>query len=369
MRRAFFSRSGYTLLEVILTLGIAVLLLAGLYIALNTLLSQQRVGRSLAAHNAVLRSLLARLEHDLTSELAPLDPHVNPLAVQLSSGVVVPGASSGSTRSSSSGGSASSGNTGSSPGGATSTSNASNNTAGSSTGSNSTGNASGVSQVSGTGVGTEGPVVFNLGLQGDATHLTLYTSLAPTEVLRSLTAPSQTTPLVSDLRRITYWLAGSPDAPLGLARQEIKIATSADALTPFDPSQVDEKAYVLAEEVVGLSFQYFDGSDWLDSWDGTQVQADGQTPLGPPLAVAINLTLRRNTENGEGNTVNYRYVIALPTANNFLTTPSGSSALGSTGSTTGNASSGTAAGSSAATGSSAGTPPATNNSGSMRSTP
>jgi hypothetical protein len=362
MRRASFSRSGYTLLEVILTLGIAVLLLAGLYIALNTLLSQQRVGRSLAAHNAVLRSLLARLEHDLTSELAPLDPRVNPLAVQLSSGVVVPGASGGSTRNSSSGGSASSGTTGT--GGPTSTSNASNNTAGSSTG-----NASGVSQMSGTGVGTEGPVVFNLGLQGDATHLTLYTSLAPTEVLRSLTAPSQTTPLVSDLRRITYWLAGSPDAPLGLARQEIKIATSADALTPFDPSQVDEKACVLAEEVVGLSFQYFDGSDWLDSWDGTQVQADGQTPLGPPLAVAINLTLRRNTENGEDNTVNYRYVIALPTANNFLTTPSGNSAWGSTGSTTGNASSGTAAGSSAATGSSAGTPPATNKSGSMRSTP
>ena len=38
-----------------------------------------------------------------------------------------------------------------------------------------------------------------------------------------------------------------------------------------------------------LNFQYFDGTDWQDSWDSTALGPDGVTPLGSPLAIAVTI--------------------------------------------------------------------------------
>src|SRR5262249_9164583 len=139
---------------------------------------------------------------------------------------------------------------------------------------------------------TNGPVCFNLGLQGTSTQLSLYISKVPSEAFWNF-GSGQPAPVMSDLRRVDYWLARASGAPpLGLARQELKVVTTQDALNIFDPGAVDEKQFVISEDVVGLTFQYFDGTEWWDSWDGTVLQSDGQTPQGPPMAVAITLSVR-----------------------------------------------------------------------------
>ena len=162
-------------------------------------------------------------------------------------------------------------------------------------------------------------VVFNLGVQGDAGRLTLYVSQLPRELnLPPAILNSQPLPLVSDLRRITYWLAGGGDRPLGLARQEIKLVTSDDLMSAVPPGLPDEPSYVVAEEVKSLAFSYFDGNTRQDSWDGTTAGLDGATPIGPPVAIAIVVGIAApGVDNPEGpaDLKSYRHVVFIPTAN------------------------------------------------------
>src|SRR6185437_5616758 len=60
-----------------------------------------------------------------------------------------------------------------------------------------------------------------------------------------------------------------------------------------DPDLTTETTDVLVQEVTDLTFAYFDGQDWQSSWnpDGTATSPDGVTPLGPPRAVKVTLTL------------------------------------------------------------------------------
>jgi hypothetical protein len=122
-------------------------------------------------------------------------------------------------------------------------------------------------------------------------------------------------PTVSDLRTITYWLAS-----VGLSRQEVKLATSDEALNGLSVNPPDDPSLVIAEEARSLTFQYFDGTSWQDSWDGTQSPASGgNNPQGPPLAIAITIGLAvpgsTPSESGEVKLKTYRHVVAIPTAN------------------------------------------------------
>ena len=74
-----------------------------------------------------------------------------------------------------------------------------------------------------------------------------------------------------------------------MARQEIPLVTSDDALQNLPPGIDNESSYVLADEVRSLNFQYFDGTDWQDSWDSTALGADGVTPVGSPRAIAVTI--------------------------------------------------------------------------------
>jgi hypothetical protein len=160
--------------------------------------------------------------------------------------------------------------------------------------------------------------------QGNNEALVVTVSKWPREMDLSPNASPDSEPTgVSDLRRITYWVAGGGGSPLGLARQEVKVVTSSDAsLAPsIPPSVPDEASYVIAEEVKNLQFQYWDGTSWQDSWDSTQAGADGSTPQGPPLAIAITMDLALpGTDNGNGldshpKTKSYRHVVPILTAN------------------------------------------------------
>lgn len=284
-------RKAFTLLEVLLSAAIGVLLMAALYVAMNVQLDHAQAGREAVEQSLLVRALLRRMSNDIAPSLAA-DPPAN-----YSSG-----------RGSSGGGGASS------AGGSSSATTASGATTTPATG-------SGTSTTPSSG-STSSSTVPVLNLQGESERLILWVSRISPD-LSPLAASSTVT---SDLHRVTYWLAGGDSAPLGLARQEVKQATSDDALITVPPNIPDEATFVIAEEVQSVMFRFFDGSAWQDSWDGTQVTATNGTPIGPPQAVEITLVIANpNSQTQPGDSSNfktYRHVVAIPTANGMTSAPS-----------------------------------------------
>jgi hypothetical protein len=148
-------------------------------------------------------------------------------------------------------------------------------------------------------------------VQGDASHLVLSVSQQP-RLMDPQSDPANQ-PVITDLRRITYWLVDGG----GLARQDVMLASNDPTATAFPPS--GEESYVIADEVKSLSFSYFDGSNWNDTWDGTTAGPDGVTPIGPPVAIAITLDIafpsRDARADSEPEIKSYRHVVVIPSAN------------------------------------------------------
>jgi hypothetical protein len=261
--------------------AIGVMLLGALYVAFDVQLRQTRTGRALVESSEVTRNLLIRIDNDVALSLAPVASQTT------------------STPSQSSGGAGASGPTAA---------------AGSGTGS--TGAASSTTPTASTS--TNSGVTFNLGVQGDNNQLTIYQSRWPREVGQALADPDNAPnmPIFSDLRRVTWWLADGAGGS-GLARQEIPLATSDDALNAPAPDLGDGYSKLVAREVKSLTFQYFDVNQqsWVDSWDGTQPGPDGVTPIGPPAAISIVVEIALPNSDGEPVRKTFKHIVALPTAN------------------------------------------------------
>jgi hypothetical protein len=139
---------------------------------------------------------------------------------------------------------------------------------------------------------------------------------------------STSTDISSDLRSVGLWLVTNGSSTVGLARNELKQATSQDVGTDLT-SLPDQNNFVFAKEVQNILFEYFDGTTWQPTWDGsTVVGEDGLSVIGPPAAIRVTLTLRKNNNvnNPDSNEpgATYQRIIALPTSNNFpipTTTP------------------------------------------------
>lgn len=274
-------RRAFTLLEVLLAAAIGALLMAALYVAVDVQLRHAQAGRDVVEHSTLVRALFARIVTDLTPTMAPTVP--------------LPASSSG----------------GGGGGAAAAT------TATTSTSATGTTDSSTSSNQSATTATTSSVPVYNVGVQGETTRLVLSMSRLPREVDFALTTgvDPENLPLVCDIRRITYWLVNGGDLPLGLARQELKLVASDDLMAALPPEIPDELSYLMAEEVKSLTFSYWDGSAWSDTWDSTQVGADGMTPLGPPVGIAIVVGIATPGARGESNLKTYRHFIHLPTAN------------------------------------------------------
>src|SRR6266849_6293082 len=67
-------RPGFTLLEVMLAAAIGVLLMAGLYTALNLTLSHAQAGREKVEQSTIARSLFNRINSDVLTNLAAYRP-------------------------------------------------------------------------------------------------------------------------------------------------------------------------------------------------------------------------------------------------------------------------------------------------------
>lgn len=203
-------RPGYTLLEVVLAIGIGLLLLAALYVALDVQLRYMSSGRRAVAEAQLARGLLNRVAADVRGSLAML-PTTPTAEAAAASSTTSSSSTSGSSASSTSGGEDQSASTGQ----------------------------------------------FSYGMIGDSQQLTLFVSGVP----RLGQTMIETQLGVCDQRRIVYAIVPGQ----GLVRQEIRNVAGDEF------NDTTATADVLAAEVVELQFRYFNASTgaWDDQWDGS----------------------------------------------------------------------------------------------------
>jgi hypothetical protein len=140
------------------------------------------------------------------------------------------------------------------------------------------------------------------------------------------------TEIPSDVKTVVYFVRtedsefGLPEPATdgigkGLMRTEIDQAVSSWAEQNGDTTSLYAGAKLLAKEVTGLAFQYWDGAEWFPEWDS-------DTSGGLPLAVEIVLTIQPTKAMSEEEIANiamsntatlpeersYRLVVHLPTA-------------------------------------------------------
>lgn len=152
---------------------------------------------------------------------------------------------------------------------------------------------------------------FQAGVIGEADRLTIFMSK-----VAGLTKPADESPDgagESDIRRVTYWMTAN-----GLARQELPWVTSENAMASTDPVFDDgkeERDHVIAEEVTRVQFEYWDGSAWIETWDGRTLNDDGKTLKGPPAAIRVRFWLNvPGVERGETVEKEFRHTIAVRSA-------------------------------------------------------
>lgn len=135
---------------------------------------------------------------------------------------------------------------------------------------------------------------------------------------------SNTTSAPGDLRTVTYFASGTSaqlaSTQTGLARREIDRITASLAMEQGDSLQAQGNEEPMAPEVQDLQFRYFDGTQWLDQWDTTERS-------GLPMAVQIAIWLAQPEGRGESKEPRmYQLTVHLPaarpTTSSSTTTPS-----------------------------------------------
>ena len=297
-------RGAFTLLEVLLASALAIVLMAALYVALDVQLRLAAAGRDSIEQATLTRAIVMRLESDLSSGLGPVAPPIDNSAKNSARGSGS-GMGGGATGGGATGAGAGTG------GGATGGPPGTGGTPGGTTGGTGT---DPMADPGGTVVEEEvmtTTVSFGAGVIGAQDQLVIYAARVA-GVGRNVD-DSGDGPNPADARRVVYWMTDG-----GLARQELPWLTSDENMNSAGPvieSGKEEKDYVIAEEVTGLQFEYWDGSAWADTWDGRDTNADGITLKGPPMAIRIRFTLKLPGENpGETVEKEFRHTIAVRAA-------------------------------------------------------
>ena len=262
MKRSSPTRPGYTLLEILLASVIAMLLLAALYAALDVTLLRMEVNRDQIARNDLRRAVINRMSADLVNTLGPLPPK--------------------------SGGD---GMTGTGSSASTGTASASTATPASATTSTSASTPAATTDTTTTDspVVTGADIPFGSGIVGTDKQLMIFLSRVPTSLVDLEAAANVDVTLPADMRRVTYYL--STDG-VGLCRQERPWVTADGVWNTSDPDRTDEFSEIIAPEVLDVTFEYFDGSAWQSTWDGSQTASDGVALTGPPRAIRVTFEMQ-----------------------------------------------------------------------------
>lgn len=170
------------------------------------------------------------------------------------------------------------------------------------------------------------------GIVGDAYSIVIYTS----RPARSTSSSGGTTRL-SDMRSVSYFLADpSADGLQGTVGQQVAGQSSTidssgiQGLARLDGDQLSmqladsqsdteslaDSSELLAPEINYLQFQYFDGIEWLEEWDSS---AMGSLPLAVEIVVGFrpaDNVIQQETSSASSEMASdlHRYVVSLPLA-------------------------------------------------------
>jgi prepilin-type N-terminal cleavage/methylation domain-containing protein len=295
------TRGGFTLLEILLAALIASLLLAALYAAMHTTLQQTQVTRDAVEVEDLSRGVFNKMTIDLGGTLAPLPPKSGGNAAA-SGGTTAPAsttptAGAGTTPTDGS-------TTPTTPTTPTTDPNAAATDPNAAAMPGATDNATAVSA----------DYAFQGGLIGEDKKMVIYATKVPEVFSRYGNTGEQIRP---DQRQIIYWF----EQGRGLYRRERPWITADGVRNSIEADPEAPDAVLLAEEVTDLVLEYTDGSTWAGTWDGTVPGPDGVTPLGPPRAVKVTLTLQFTTGRGEPLTKTVSQIIPIRAAPGTYTPP------------------------------------------------
>ena len=243
-------RFGFTLIEFLVSVAICMILMAGLYFAVDIQTRSTKVGRAVVEEAMLARSVLDLVARDIEPAVTITQPF------RFRKGTLVYGSTPSSTSDSSSSdvtGSGSSGSAGSSTSGASTGSS-------SSTSSSSSGSSSGDSEEP---TSVYGPALIPPGVVGFPGSLNLY-------IRRDLRKDEQGT-LSSGVFRVTYGLIPSDEEGAdgqGLGRWEVKLAQTEIGLNP-DATPPENEFELVAPEVKAIRFKFHAG-------DGGDQKSPGQ---------------------------------------------------------------------------------------------
>lgn len=328
-------RSAFTLLELLIAVGLTSILMIALFSALQIYFDLQLDSHEEITRQQISRTVLRQMTRDIQSVVFTKKKVTDDTEGTTTS--TSSGSSSGTGASTSGSGS---GSSSSSTGGGSSTGGSSSGTGtGSSSGSTSgslDGNSYGQSSIDPETVMT----TYTSGLVGSATDLQLFVS-RPERSLSYVTAQelSSTSQRTSDLMLIRYLMADSGAGGLGSAiadRESLGNASGAVGLAKLQgdlyglstATQTSEElpqvaaAQLLAKEVSGVAFRYFDGLNWQESWDSNALNE-------MPKAIEIVLTLRSSEEADDNSSeeedpysfpeTTHRMVVPIPVAEPYVT--------------------------------------------------
>lgn len=376
---------GFTLLEVILSLSLAVGVMGVIAMAINLHAKATLSGRAQVAQAQLARSVLNQISDDLRCAIQPFEQDFsgafavasdaagesqntgesdNPSGGDNAQGT--PGGQGSNKTQGGTGAGAGAGVSAKSPSGSTSRSSGSGSAAGgaasggqSSGGGNagaaSSGSDSSSTASSSTTTSADVPVLI-----GTPYELQLDVSRLPrVDQYETMMAASGTlADIPSDVKTVAYYVANvsaaqsaavseysSGGATTALVRRSLDRAVTRYASQSGDAAGLDAAAEILATEVTNIQFAYFDGTTWVTEWDS-------QTQQGLPLAVEILLTIATRTNGNAAQTAlssltgespddiietKFRHVVHLRAAD----AASGGGGTAAAGDTTGSAASGT----------------------------
>jgi Prokaryotic N-terminal methylation motif len=353
-------RRAFTLLEVVLALGLTVIVMALVGTALTSTLRLVESGRVKTERDQLARAILAKIGDDVRATVR-YEPFDSSGMMKLATNTTLNTDSTG--QSSSSG---TTGTSGTSSSSSTTTSGGTSTTSGtSSSGSQSSGSSSGSSSSSSgsSSSSTPPPVVSTTitGLIGDDTGLQIDIGRIPRldEYVASENngANQSSAPPPSDVRRVMYYLAnstssivpsssGTSNSGTGLIRSEFDHASAQYTVDTGGDSSGASNPAVVAPEVLAIEFSYYDGSQWNTAWDTTSYNGLPQLikisivlsdPSRPKSAPEQNFASVEDAAQQDPDNV-YSVIVRMPACDPIPAVSSSGSSSGSSSSSSGSSS-------------------------------
>ena len=252
---------GYTLLEVVLAISIAMSLVYAIHLAAGMHYAQLQTGREIAEQAQLVRSLAQQLRRDVGATFTQWQP-ASLLEESMESGMVT------------------------------------------------------------TGTILEEDDIPAGGVTGDESSLSLIIRTVPGDLIQSEALLQEQPP--ADLRMVHYYLVTDPTeetaGEMGLVREEVPRAPDDNLL--YDPAE-SSRIEVLAPEVRSLALQYFDGSEWYPTWDSTSESAPLAIEI--TLGILDPRFADQDANQGTQTLREYRIVAAPIPMNSSATSDSGAS--------------------------------------------